>query len=445
MPPRWRSSALLVRNNPSTKKMEFKPMRFFGRACVSLVFLFAAFALPASAQQISASNNPCNLPNSSTPCSTTITWDAGGWPNAAIWVSSAYGAGWFAAGSSGSADAPWIQTGWYTFSLRREMSLDSPELARVDVYGQLTFAQISSSPGSCEIPWGGSTCSVQISWNSGGWSDAAVWVSSAYGSGWFGGGGTGLQDAPWIQEGTYTFTLYQSGSLSSPVLASTTVTGTRAPQPLESFPTLAINRSLAGFSVSGLPSRPFTGTKDYIYAIRQDLSLSSPGQTGQSWWFTVSTDGVPGQNIFNDAIGDHLAVGLNHRFFSSPPGNTFLGVAIGDFGKGPGKVCLEFKKPGLSDYFGIGDGANCYSPALGTTTLHMHLEVWSVGCARLSIYNAYYQHVHSNPGNGQLDCNYNFWTDYGGMAVGAITSAQSANLPHSYNVTFTPGSHSFLP
>jgi len=92
---------------------------------------------------------------------------------------------------------------------------------------------ISANRNPCTIPYGGSTCTTTLSWNSNR-ADAEVWASNPDGSGpvLFARGQNGSQSATWITTNTVRFTLKSAGA----AITQVDVYGVQSTQPPEEPP-----------------------------------------------------------------------------------------------------------------------------------------------------------------------------------------------------------------
>lgn len=105
-----------------------------------------------SGATITASPNPCTIPMGQNTCSSTITWDAPGNPNACIFVSAGGMYNLFScSGASGSQVAPWIIASGDTFDLRASNSKTAQLLASVSVMGQLAVNSANLNFASIDV------------------------------------------------------------------------------------------------------------------------------------------------------------------------------------------------------------------------------------------------------------------------------------------------------
>src|SRR5262249_39818234 len=126
---------------------------------------------------VTASSNPCQVPEGKENCTTTLTWTTiDGVTNVILYVQDV-GLGQppsgVAVGKSGSLEIPWIQPPphRYIFALFDTTETDQVAIASLEVTGRRTgqpsspSGTISAAPGSCGIPQDGTTCSTVVSWN----------------------------------------------------------------------------------------------------------------------------------------------------------------------------------------------------------------------------------------------------------------------------------------
>jgi hypothetical protein len=182
---------------------------------------------------ISASPNPCRISGAAGSCSTTLNWSTQNSTAAEVTVQLGSGSeALFAAGTSGSAAAPWIgrPPSQYTFRLYDRSAGSRALLSQVVVTSTAAASgTISASPNPCLIGAGG-LCSTTISWGTQNAAGVEITVQMPGGPEvLFAGGPSGSANAPWIANSPshYTFRLYDRSSGSRVLLSSVSVSGRR--------------------------------------------------------------------------------------------------------------------------------------------------------------------------------------------------------------------------
>jgi hypothetical protein len=201
------------------------------------------------------------------------------------------------------------------------------------------------------------------------------------------------------------------------------------------IPTVVLSRGPAGFT-SSPEGNIFSSPGDVLYSINRDQTLTDFGAHGQEWTLTISWSGPAGSNIFTDQTSDHIVIGQQHHYFSSPPSNQFVGLAIGHFGWscaafGGVGIALEWNRH--SDTLVNG---GCVVPPSGTTEVHAVLRTDIYGCATAIIYSTSWQSL------GVLsDCpSIGFGNAWAGVTVAALHGGD----PSSYTVTVTTHNNTFF-